>query len=145
MFVKIAELSSKEYQDALFVRKTVFVKEQQIPLEIEVDQNEKAAFHLVLYNDQKQPIGAGRYRIMDGLAKAERISVLASERGNGAGAKIMKALEEHAAKQGLKQVKLSAQAHAITFYEKLGYHAISEEYLEQNIPHKMMKKDISLG
>ena len=96
----------------------------------------------MLYNDQEQPIGAGRYRVLDGLAKAERISVLALERGKGAGAKLMEALAKHAAEQGLKQVKLSAQAHAIPFYEKLGYHAISEEYLEQNIPHKMMIKEL---
>ena len=142
MFVKIAELSSKEYQDALSVRTNVFVKEQQIPLEIEVDQNEEHAVHLVLYNDQEEPIAAGRYRVLDGLAKAERICVLSSQRGTGAGAKIMEALENHAAEQGLQHVKLSAQAHAVPFYEKIGYHAITEEYLEQNIPHKMMKKDL---
>ena len=142
MFVKIAELTSKEYEDALYVRKSVFVKEQQIPLEIEVDQNEENAVHLVLYNDQEEPIAAGRYRVVDGLAKAERICVLASERGTGAGAQIMEALENHAAEQGLHYVKLSAQAHAIPFYERIGYHAISDEYLEQNIPHKMMKKEL---
>ena len=142
MFVKIAALTSKEYQDALYVRKSVFVKEQQIPLEIEVDQNEANAVHLVLYNDQEEPIAAGRYRVVDGLAKAERICVLASERGTGAGAQIMEALEKHAAEQGLKHVKLSAQAQAVPFYERIGYHAISEEYLEQNIPHKMMKKEL---
>lgn len=141
MLVKIAELGSNEYQDALFIRTNVFVVEQQIPVEIEVDENEANAFHLVLYNDQEEPIAAGRYRVLDdGIAKAERICVLASERGTGAGAKIMEALEHHAAELGLEYVKLSAQAHAIPFYEKIGYHAITEEYLEQNIPHKMMKK-----
>lgn len=140
--MKIAELGSKEYQDALSVRTNVFVKEQQIPVEIEVDENEANAVHLVLYNEQEQPIAAGRYRVVDGLAKAERICVLASERGTGAGAKIMEALEHHAAEQVLPAVKLSAQAHAIPFYEKIGYHAITEEYLEQNIPHKMMKKEL---
>lgn len=143
MVVKIAKIPSKEYNDALFVRKTVFVKEQQIPLEIEVDENEENAVHIVLYNDSEEPIAAGRYRVLDGgIAKAERICVLDSERGNGSGAKIMEALEKYASAQGLKHVKLSAQAHAIPFYEKIGYHAISEEYLEQNIPHKMMKKDL---
>ena len=70
MFVKIAELSSKEYQDALYVRKSVFVKEQQIPLEIEVDQNEENAVHLVLYNDQEDPIAAGRYRVRRWLSQS---------------------------------------------------------------------------
>ncbi len=141
MFAKIVT-TPKEYNDALFVRKSVFVKEQQIPLEIEVDQNEEHAVHIVLYTDQEEPIAAGRYRVLDGLAKAERICVLPSQRGNGSGSKIMEALEKHAAEQGLTHVKLSAQAQAIPFYEKLGYHAISEEYLEQNIPHKMMKKNL---
>ena len=141
MLVKIAELGSKEYQDALSIRTNVFVEEQQIPIEIEVDQNEVNAVHLVLYNEKEEPLAAGRYRVLDdGIAKAERICVLASERGTGAGSKIMEALEHHAAEQGLQYVKLSAQAPAVPFYEKIGYHAITEEYLEQNIPHKMMKK-----
>ena len=141
MFAKIVT-TPKEYNDALFVRKSVFVKEQQIPLEIEVDQNEEHAVHIVLYNDVEEPIAAGRYRVLDGLAKAERICVLPHMRGNGSGAKIMEALEKHAAEQGLQHVKLSAQAHAVPFYEKLGYYAITEEYLEQNTPQKMMKKDL---
>ena len=70
MFVKIAVIPSKEYNDALFVRKSVFVNEQQIPLEVEVDQNEENAVHLVLYNDQEDPIAAGRYRVLDGISQS---------------------------------------------------------------------------
>lgn len=141
LFIKVAE-TPQERKEAYSVRNKVFVAEQHVPPEAEVDQYEEDAVHIVLYNDQHEPVGAGRYRILDGAAKAERICVLANGRGHGYGAIIMNFLEKHAAEQHLKQVKLSAQAHAIPFYERLGYRIISEEFFEQNIPHRKMIKDL---
>jgi len=141
VFVKIAR-TPEERNDAYYVRRTVFVDEQHVPAEAEIDQFEEDAVHFVLYNEQEQPIGAGRYRIVDGIAKAERICVLANGRGKGSGALIMKAIEQDAAERHVSQIKLSSQVHAIPFYERLGYHTISEEYMDQNIPHKTMIKDL---
>ncbi|WP_203362017.1 GNAT family N-acetyltransferase [Bacillus sp. REN10] len=129
----------KERNDALEIRKLVFVEEQNVPLELEIDEFEDSSTHFVLYS-KEQPCGAGRFRTKDGMGKAERICVLANVRGKGVGQLIMNALEDFAKEQGLPGVILSAQMHAIPFYEKLGYEVISEEYMDAGIPHKTMKK-----
>jgi predicted GNAT family N-acyltransferase len=136
--VKIVE-NQQELQDAYFVRKTVFIEEQNVPLEIEIDEHEDESTHFVLY-DNGEPVGAGRIRILDGIGKVERICVLKEKRKSGAGKVIMDRIEEYAKAQGIKGLKLNAQTHAIPFYNRLGYSIVSEEFLDAGIPHKAMKK-----
>ncbi|MBS4172071.1 GNAT family N-acetyltransferase [Bacillus sp. FJAT-49736] len=133
--------SEDELQDAFQIRKIVFVEEQKVPEEEEIDQYEKDAAHFVLY-DEGKPIGAGRFRIVDEKGKVERICVLSSYRGKGAGKVIMEAIEQYASENNLKKLKLNAQTHAIPFYEKLNYEIISGEFLDAGIPHKTMEKTL---
>lgn len=88
--------TEKQLNDAFFVRKEVFVKEQHVPEEEEIDQFEDTSEHIVIY-DGGQPVGAGRWRIKDGHGKLERICVMKSHRSLGVGAVIMQALEKAAA------------------------------------------------
>ncbi len=129
----------KQLEDAFFVRKTVFVEEQNVPVEEEIDQYEDASKHFVLYKGEA-PIAAGRFRVVDGYGKVERICVLKEARGTGAGKEIMNQIENFAAKTGLEKLKLNAQTHAIPFYERLGYEVVSDEFLDAGIPHKTMIK-----
>ncbi|TXC90706.1 GNAT family N-acetyltransferase [Metabacillus litoralis] len=131
--------TNEQLEDAYFVRKTVFVDEQQVPLEEEIDQHEDEATHVVLYDDN-QPSGAGRVRIVEGYGKIERICVMKSARKKGVGKVIVTKLEELATKQGVKKLKLNAQTHAIPFYNKLGYEVVSEEFMDAGIPHVTMVK-----
>jgi predicted GNAT family N-acyltransferase len=133
--------NQKELEDAFSIRKTVFVEEQNVPLEEEIDQFEDEAVHFVLYNDDS-PIGAGRFRVVDGYGKVERICVLKEARKTGAGNAIMNGIEEHALEQGLHKLKLNAQTQAIPFYARLGYEVVSEEFLDAGIPHKTMMKEM---
>jgi predicted GNAT family N-acyltransferase len=130
-----------QLRDAHAVRKKVFVEEQNVPIEIELDEHEKTASHFVLY-DGKEPVGAGRLRIFDGKGKVERICVLPSHRGKGAGKEIMMKIEEHAKELQIDDLILNSQSSAIPFYEKLGYKIISEPFMEAGIPHQAMKKTI---
>ena len=141
MFVKMTE-NDQERQYAYQIRKRVFVEEQNVPLEEEIDQYEDEFAHFVLFDDQDQPIGAGRFRVIDGIGKVQRICVLPGSRKNGAGASIMQAIERYALEQGITHLKLDAQLHAIPFYIKLGYDIISDEFLDAGILHKTMKKRI---
>lgn len=138
MEVRIAN-DDQALADAFFIRKTVFVSEQHVPIEEEIDQYEEAAVHFVLYNDDV-PIGAGRFRILDGAGKIERICVLKKNRKSGAGKMVMERIEDYAKQQGIKVLKLNAQIQAIPFYSGLGYKVASEEFLDAGIPHKTMKK-----
>jgi len=141
MFSIIHATSLEEKELAFDVRKKVFVDEQNVPEEEELDVFDETSDHFVLF-DGNSPIGAGRFRSADGIGKFERICVLSSHRGKGAGEMIMKEIESFARINGFKQLKLNAQTHALSFYEKLGYHITSDEFLDAGIPHKTMQKTI---
>ncbi|MDU0077205.1 MULTISPECIES: GNAT family N-acetyltransferase [Bacillus] len=133
--------TEKQLNDAFFVRKEVFVKEQHVPEEEEIDQFEDTSEHIVIY-DGGQPVGAGRWRMKDGHGKLERICVMKSHRSLGVGAIIMQALEKAAAAKGADSFLLHAQTQAVPFYEKQGYRVTSgEEFLDAGIPHLEMVKE----
>ncbi len=140
MTVKLVE-NEQELKDAFSVRRTVFVDEQEVPLEEEIDQYEDEAVHFVMYHEGA-PIAAGRFRSVDGCGKVERVCVLKEARKLGAGRAIMNAIEEFGVQQGFHMFKLNAQTHAIPFYDGLGYKVVSEEFLDAGIPHKTMIKEV---
>lgn len=140
MTVKVVE-NEQELNDAYTVRKTVFIEEQHVPEDEEIDQYESDAIHFVLYHEGT-PIGAGRFRILDGCGKVERICVLKEARNHGAGREIMAGIEQFAKQHGINKLKLNAQTHAIPFYAGLGYEVVSEEFIDAGIPHKAMVKTI---
>jgi predicted GNAT family N-acyltransferase len=139
--VEIAK-SEEQLEDVFQVRKTVFVKEQNVPLEEEIDEFENQSTHFLLY-DGILPAGAGRFRLVDGVGKVERICVLETVRGKGAGREIMLAIEQYAAERAIPKLKLNAQTYAIPFYEGLGYQIVSDEFMDAGIPHKTMIKTLS--
>jgi len=140
--VNVEIVTTKEQlEDAFKVRRLVFVEEQQVPEEEEIDQYDDECTHFVLY-DQEIPIGAGRFRNLDGIGKVERICVLSGTRGTGAGKLIMDKIEQYAKQNKYSSLKLNAQTQAIPFYSKLGYEVISEEFMDAGIPHRTMKKYI---
>ncbi|MEI2368155.1 GNAT family N-acetyltransferase [Niallia circulans] len=134
--------TDKELKDAFYVRQTVFVQEQNVPIEEEIDAYEEESVHFVLYDDDKKPIGAGRYRTFDEYGKVERICILSTNRKGGAGKAVMNKIEEYALNNGAPALKLNAQTQAIPFYSKLGYEVISDEFLDAGIPHKTMIKHL---
>ena len=135
--------TAEELNDAFTVRKKVFVDEQQVPEEEEIDQFEDDATHIVLY-DGEQPVGAGRFRVIDGLGKVERICVMASHRKQGAGKLVMNKIEDIGRKANVQKLKLNAQTHAEAFYQSLGYQTVSPEvFMDAGIPHVTMIKELS--
>ncbi|MFT4412422.1 GNAT family N-acetyltransferase [Fredinandcohnia humi] len=133
--------TAKEIEDAYKIRKIVFVDEQNVPIEEEIDQYEDSATHIVLY-DNSEPVGAGRFREVDGFGKVERICVLSTHRKKGAGNIIMDKIEGLAKERGFTKVKLNAQTHAEAFYKKLGYETVSDIFMDAGIPHVTMIKEL---
>ncbi len=133
--------TEEQMQDAYAIRRIVFIDEQQVPEEEEIDQYEKDATHVVLYEDN-QPIGAGRFRSLDGIGKIERICVLKEFRNKGAGKVIMDKMEEIAKGKGVSKLKLNAQTHAEKFYLNIGYTTISDIFMDAGIPHVTMTKEV---
>ena len=140
MTVKVVE-NHQELEDAYSVRRTVFIDEQNVPQEEEIDHHEGEATHFVFYQDER-PIAAGRFRFVDGYGKVERICVLKEARGTGAGKAIMNGIEDHARKNDIHKLKLNSQTHAIPFYAGLGYEVVSDEFMDAGIPHKTMVKEL---
>ena len=131
------------------VRKEVFVDEQNVPLEEELDDLDHAPTTIhILAEDNEGPAGTGRVlRDEPGRVHLGRICVAKRVRGTGLGKKIVRALEEAAieayAQDGRLSIALSAQKNAQAFYESLGYEFIdSREYLDAGIWHRDMAKTI---
>ncbi|MFC2949902.1 GNAT family N-acetyltransferase [Virgibacillus sediminis] len=141
MNIKIVE-TEQEKQQAFKVRTTVFIEEQKVPPEEEIDQYDETATHLIGYNEQGEPVAASRLRFVDEFGKLERICVLKEERGKSYGAELIKAMERIIAEKGARKSKLNAQTHAEGFYQHLGYRTISGEFLDAGIPHVAMIKDL---
>ncbi|WP_318515114.1 GNAT family N-acetyltransferase [Photobacterium leiognathi] len=118
------------------VREQVFIQEQQIDPEIEFDDLDSEAVH-VLVMDGEQPLGTGRI-LADG--HIGRIAIMKAARGQGLGAKVVQALVEYAQQQGYPRVDLGAQTHAVDFYRKLGFMPYGHEFMEANIPHQAMEQ-----
>jgi predicted GNAT family N-acyltransferase len=129
----------EQLKDAYSVRVKVFVDEQKVPSEEEIDQFEDAASHFVVYDNGK-PIGAGRLRDLDGVGKVERICVDADYRKKGIGKLLMDSIEAEGKNRGFTTFKLNAQTQATNFYRLLGYEVCSDEFLDAGIPHLAMKK-----
>lgn len=140
MKFSIVTTSDSAYKDALEVRKEVFVQEQNVPEELEIDEREAESLHFVLYDEDK-PVGSARLRPIDDGAKVERVCILKSYRNKNLGALMMRHMEQVAVKNQYPALLLYAQVQAKDFYKKLGYDLISEEtFLDADIPHVAMKK-----
>nr|WP_100374598.1 GNAT family N-acetyltransferase [Bacillus sp. FJAT-45037] len=131
--------NQSQLDDAYSVRMNVFVDEQNVPKEEELDQYDETATHFVVYNGN-EVVGAARLRQVETYAKMERVCIAKEVRGTGVGKILMKQMEAEAKDQKLSTSKLNAQTQAVPFYEKLGYTVISEEFLDAGIPHVTMTK-----
>ncbi len=138
--------TDEQLQQALGIRHDVFVIEQQVPAEIEIDQFDVISpdVHHVLLSTDGQAVATGRliYYSKD-TAKMQRIAVLQSHRSFGYGRVLLLAMEERARELGLTYSVLDAQCQAQKFYEKLGYEVISEEpFYDADILHVRMRKSL---
>ncbi|MCA0983777.1 GNAT family N-acetyltransferase [Halobacillus yeomjeoni] len=133
--------SQKEKDDAFHVRRVVFIDEQNVPEEIEIDAYDDHSIHLVGYENDK-PVAAGRLRFVEGYGKLERICVKKNCRGRSYGKEMILFMESIVRNEGFNKTKLNAQIQAEKFYESLGYVTVSEEFLDAGIPHVTMTKSL---
>ena len=118
------------------IRFTVFVEEQGVPLDIELDEMDEKSLHALAFHDGN-PVGTGRL-LPDG--HIGRMAVLKAWRGRGIGARILGRLMDEARARGDRQVVLSAQVQATAFYRAHGFVEEGAEYLDAGIPHRDMRR-----
>jgi predicted GNAT family N-acyltransferase len=123
-------------EEAAPIRYAVFVDEQQVPAEIELDDWDALSLHALALDAQGRVLGTGRL-LPDG--HIGRMAVLQSARGQGVGTALLRALLQAARARGDREVVLSAQTHAMPFYEKAGFIAEGDEYDDAGIPHRQMR------
>jgi YbgC/YbaW family acyl-CoA thioester hydrolase len=122
--------------DAMEIRIEVFVDEQLIPLELENDADDAAAFHAVAYNGLGQVVATGRLLpARQGQGRIGRMAVKRVLRGSGQGAAVLLALLKEATRRGDKELALHAQTSAQGFYERLGFKARGDVFDEVGLTH----------
>mmetsp|Transcript_318 Transcript_318/g.335 ORF Transcript_318/g.335 Transcript_318/m.335 type:complete len:229 (+) Transcript_318:3-689(+) len=158
--VKVAAATSDNNDDVdserlhcVEIRRKVFIEEQQVPQDREVDGKDDEAIHIIAYSEDEDgnsvPCGTARLLVdidAEGskIAKIGRVAVLKDYRSKGIGRQIMQYSIQHL-KSVVKcqKAKLGAQTYAIPFYESLGFTIIEDvqEYIDGGtIPHRDMEQ-----
>ena len=128
-----------EVRAALALRLEVFVVEQNVPVDEEVDEHDETALHLVAVEDGRV-IATARVVMEGDTAKLGRVAVARHARRLGIAGRLIAASESHARAHGAARVALAAQTGALPLYEKAGYIAYGERFMDANLEHLMMEK-----
>ena len=141
-----------DVEAAYAVRADVFVTEQGVPPDLELDELDGTADHFVAY-DGEQVVGAGRLVVEEAgfegcdpalgpVGHLGRLAVRPETRGTGLGVTLTRAIEERARSRGLRLMVLSAQTQALGFYERLGYTAYGPVFDDAGLPHRWMRRPL---
>lgn len=118
------------------IRYAVFVDEQKVPPDMELDDWDPQSVHAVAFDADRTAVGTGRL-LPDG--HIGRMAVVGAARGAGVGSALLRALMEEARRRGHRAAVLSAQTQAIPFYRRHGYEISGIEYIDAGIPHVDMR------
>jgi len=133
-------------REAMAIRFAVFVDEQHVPPGIEIDEHDElddAETVHALVRRGETAIATGRlYRRDPETAQIGRMAVLREARRAGAGRALLDALLDEACRRGYRRARLSAQTHAIAFYEKAGFAVFGGVYDDAGIPHRDMEREL---
>ncbi|MEO0359107.1 MAG: GNAT family N-acetyltransferase [Pseudomonadota bacterium] len=127
-----------DIETCLALRRVVFIEEQGVSVEEEVDGKDPEAHHILATLDGSA-IGTARVQSFGTTAKIGRVCVLSEHRGKGFGVALIEASQDIAQTFGATRVILGAQESAIGFYEQLGYRAYGDRFDDADIPHQMME------
>ncbi len=123
--------------EVLPIRFAVFVDEQKVPADLEVDEWDARSLHAVARDAERRAVGTARL-LPDG--HIGRVAVLRGARGAGVGAALVQRMVQAARAGGHADVVLSAQTHAIDFYRRLGFREEGAPYDDAGIPHITMRR-----
>jgi predicted GNAT family N-acyltransferase len=145
--VKINRASSQLQLVQVFtIRIRVFVQEQRVPAEIELDRDDMRAVHFLATLASGKAVGTARLVLRHGRAKIGRMAVLKMYRRKGAGTKLLQCAIAAAKRLRARQIYLHAQVPVIGFYQRMGFRSVGRVFHEAGIPHrKMILKEIHRG
>lgn len=132
----VDRVSWKEAEgDLRLLREMIFIREQNVPPELEWDGEDENSVHLLARDDKNRPIGTAR---MTPEGQIGRMAVLRAWRNRGVGSKMLQALTTIARAKQLPRVQLNAQVQAVDFYRRHGFETFGTEFLDAGIPHLHM-------
>lgn len=134
--------STTEDRDLAFaLRREVFEVEQNVPRPLDRDAFDLNADHVVVFDDRGACIATGRaVRLDSRTCQIGRQVTARSHRGTGVGAKVLDALERMVALRGLREIRVHSQLPAIPFYQHRGFEQVGDTFLEEGVPHVLMRK-----
>jgi predicted GNAT family N-acyltransferase len=143
MYQYIFKTWADGFHEAYPIRLQVFVHEQNIPIDLEIDEYDPTATHLIVFLNLK-PIGTARIFNADeneeSHLKIGRLALLEEHRHQGIGSKMMEILLDYAQIRNCKKISLNAQIDALAFYEKFGFKADEQVFDEGGILHRQCIK-----
>jgi predicted GNAT family N-acyltransferase len=136
MSVEIKQIVNlTELEQAFAIRRQVFCIEQNVSEEIEMDEFDDVATHILAFINDK-PVGTARWRFTEEGAKMERFAVLKEYRGKDVGEALVKYTLDKLKDNDF--IYLNAQESVIKFYKKFGFLSVGNRFYEADIPHKKM-------
>jgi predicted GNAT family N-acyltransferase len=120
------------------IRHDVFIKEQEVPVELEWDEFDQNALHAIVKKDQGV-IGTARLIMDNSIARIGRMAIQKEYREQGIGQKLLSILIQTAKEKGAQECILHAQTHAIAFYAKAYFEPNGPIFDEAGIPHVEMR------
>lgn len=137
------KVTSSIYLDAVKIRQEVFIIEQGVAPDLEIDQYEDKCIYFVLYSDDNEAVATCRLLpLNETTIKLQRMAVQKKFRGKDYGRLIIEAVEKYGKEQGYQTITLGAQITAIGFYEKLEYTKYGKKFLDAGIEHYNMEKNL---
>lgn len=124
------------------IRKKVFVEEQNVPVDLEIDGLDPDAEHFIAFLNNKS-IGCARIRSEKNIAKLERIAIIKEYRNKGFGRTLTDFLIDYCRNNNYKEIRLHSQTYVSDFYEKLGFIPIGDFFYEAGIEHIEMYMKIN--
>ena len=142
MEFQVRYASTNEDRDLAYaLRREVFEVEQNVPRPLDRDAFDLNADHVVVFDASGACVGTGRaVRLDSRTCQIGRMATSRSHRKGGVGAAVLEALERMAALRGLREIVVHSQLPAEPFYRKRGYAPEGEQFLEEGVPHVLMRK-----
>jgi predicted GNAT family N-acyltransferase len=138
MTLQVKQIFSDEAKARAFgIRMRVFVSEQGVPRDIELDDDDQHAIHF-LATSSGRAVGTARLVMRGKKAKVGRMAVLKKYRRKGIGAALLTRVIAAAKHRGARIIFLHAQMTVIEFYEKMGFRCVGPVFDEAGIAHRQM-------
>jgi predicted GNAT family N-acyltransferase len=136
--------STQDLDAGYALRREIFEVEQNIPRPLDRDPFDYSADHVVAFDDAGRCVGTGRLVRLDArTAQIGRMAVVAEVRKHGVGGLVLDALERMAKLRGLTELTLNSQLSSESFFRNRGFVREGETFLDQGVPHVVMRKRLA--